>query len=55
MDPRGAAGRDIRHQARTIGRALKRLEAEGVLILEGNEVWASPCALHMDGLGMVSI
>ena len=42
-------------EPRTIGRALKRLEAEGVVHLEGREVWASRCALHMDCLGMVSI
>lgn len=42
-------------EPRTVGRALKRLEAEGVVILEEEEVRASRCALHMDFLGMVSI
>ncbi len=38
-----------------IGAALERLREEGVVHLDGEEVWASRCALHLDALGMVSI
>ncbi len=38
-----------------IRKALRRLEAHGVVHLEGREVWASRCALRLDYLGMVSI
>jgi len=35
--------------------ALARLEAEGVVILDGEYVRASACARRMDSLGLVSI
>ena len=42
-------------KASAIDQALARLEAEGVVILEGKEVRASLCALRLDAIGMVSI
>jgi hypothetical protein len=39
----------------SLGRALRRLKAHGVVHVDGKEVWASKCALRMDALGMVSI
>jgi hypothetical protein len=42
-------------KGRAIDKALKRLEEEGVVKLDGKYVWPSRCAQHMDELGMVSI
>ena len=39
----------------TLSDALERLRQEGVVHLDGEEVWASRCALYLDELGMVSI
>jgi predicted transcriptional regulator len=41
--------------AQAITDALTRLEAEGVVILDGEHVRASACAWRMDALGLVSI
>jgi hypothetical protein len=41
--------------AQAIADALMRLEAECVVILDGERVQASACARHMDALGLVSI
>ncbi len=41
--------------AQVVGDALTRLEAVGVVILEGKHVQASACARRMDALGLVSI
>ncbi len=38
-----------------VNEALVRLEAEGVVILDGENVEASRCARRMDALGLVSI
>lgn len=38
-----------------LGEALESLRQEGVIHLSGELVWASRCAIHLDGLGMVSI
>jgi hypothetical protein len=35
--------------------ALERLEEQGVVRLEGEHVWASPCARHLDVLGFICI
>lgn len=40
---------------RSIDKALKRLEGEGVLDLDGEYVWPSRCAQYFDALGMVAI
>jgi DNA-binding HxlR family transcriptional regulator len=45
--------RDVRR--RSIDKALGRLEEEGVVELDGEYVWPSRCAQHLDALGMVSI
>jgi uncharacterized tellurite resistance protein B-like protein len=42
-------------KGRTINKALKRLQEEGVVDLDGEYVWSSRCAQYMDELGMVSI
>jgi DNA-binding HxlR family transcriptional regulator len=39
----------------TVSEALMTLEAEGVLILEGEHVEASRCARHLDELELISI
>ncbi len=39
----------------TVNEALTRLEAEGVVILDGENVEASRCARRMDALELVSI
>jgi hypothetical protein len=39
----------------TVNEALTRLEAEGAVILDGENVEASRCARCLDALGMVSI
>ncbi len=41
--------------AQVIADALARLEAEGVVVLDGEHVQASVCARRMDSLGLVSI
>ncbi len=38
-----------------IGVALERLHEQGVVYIEGEQVWASPCALHLDALGFIGI
>lgn len=38
-----------------IGVALVRLEEQGVVHREGEQVWASPCARHLDALGFICI
>jgi hypothetical protein len=35
--------------------ALAHLHAEGVVILDGETVTASPCARHMDALGVIGV
>ena len=35
--------------------ALAQLEAEGVVILDGEQVWASACARHQDALGLIAL
>jgi hypothetical protein len=42
-------------KGRAINKALDCLEAEGVVELDGEDVWASRCARHLDALGMVSV
>ncbi len=44
---------DVNPQA--IGVALERLREQGVVHVEGDEVWASTCAHHLDALGFVCI
>jgi DNA-binding HxlR family transcriptional regulator len=41
--------------AQMIADALTRLEAEGVVILNAEQVWASRCARHIDSLGMICV
>jgi hypothetical protein len=38
-----------------IGVAIECLREQGVVQTEGERVWASPCALHLDALGFISI
>ncbi len=38
-----------------IGVALERLREQGVLHAEGERVWASACARHLDALGFICI
>jgi hypothetical protein len=38
-----------------IGVALERLWEQGVVQMEGDRVWASPCARHLDALGLIGI
>jgi hypothetical protein len=38
-----------------IGVALERLEEQGVVLREGEQLWASPCARHLDALGFICI
>jgi DNA-binding HxlR family transcriptional regulator len=42
-------------KGRAINKALKRLQEEGVVDLDGEYVWPTRCAQHLDELGMVSI
>jgi hypothetical protein len=44
---------DVDPQA--IGVALDRLREQGVVHVEGEQVWASACALHLDALGFIGI
>ena len=37
----------------TVNDALAQLEAEGVVILNGEQVSASPCARHLHALGLM--
>lgn len=39
----------------TVSDALATLEAEGVVILDGEHVEASRCARHLDALGVIGI
>jgi DNA-binding transcriptional ArsR family regulator len=52
--------RELEHELRdvsprAIGVALERLREQGVVHVEGDEVWASTCAHHLDALGFVCI
>jgi DNA-binding HxlR family transcriptional regulator len=38
-----------------IGNALRRLEAEGVVIVHREAVQASRCARHLDTLGLIAV
>jgi len=38
-----------------IGAAIERLREGGVVQVSGEEVWASPCAVHLNGLGMICV
>ena len=38
-----------------IGDALQALEAEGVLCVSGERVWASRCICHLDKLGLIGV
>jgi hypothetical protein len=38
-----------------IGVALERLSEQGVAQQEGEQVWASACARHLDALGFICI
>jgi hypothetical protein len=38
-----------------IGAAVERLREQGVVHVEGERVWASPCARHLDALGFIGI
>ncbi len=38
-----------------IGVALERLQAQDVVHLEGEQVWASPCTRHLDDLRFICI
>jgi DNA-binding HxlR family transcriptional regulator len=38
-----------------IGVALERLEEQGVVHREGEQIQASPCARHLDALGFICI
>jgi hypothetical protein len=40
---------------RAICDGLARLAAEGVVILDGETVMASPCARHMDALELIGV
>jgi DNA-binding GntR family transcriptional regulator len=42
-------------EPRVVRTALVRLEAEGVVILNGEMVTASRCARHIDALGLIGI
>jgi hypothetical protein len=35
--------------------ALVRLAADGVMVLDGDRVLASPCAMRLDALGLIAI
>jgi uncharacterized protein (DUF1786 family) len=39
----------------TVSDALAKLEAEGVVILDGEDVQASQCSRHLNALGLISI
>lgn len=39
----------------SIGVALERLREQGVVYREGERVWASGCARHLDALGFICI
>jgi Fe2+ or Zn2+ uptake regulation protein len=39
----------------TIGVALERLSEQGIVRVEGEHTWASPCARHLDALGLICI
>jgi hypothetical protein len=38
-----------------IGVALERLEEQGVVTRDGEQIQASPCARHLDALGFICI
>lgn len=44
---------DMEQQALVSGLAI--LALEGVVIFDDEAIWASPCARHLDALGLVSI
>lgn len=41
--------------SKVVGEGLTRLAAEGVVLLHGDEVRASECALRLDALGLLAI
>jgi hypothetical protein len=54
--PRGELERELYDvDPEAIGVALERLCAQGVVHAEGEHVWASACARHLDALGFICI
>jgi hypothetical protein len=54
--PRGELERELYDvDPEAIGVALERLREQGVVHAEGERVWASPCARHLDSLGFICI
>jgi DNA-binding HxlR family transcriptional regulator len=45
--------RDVK--GRAIDKALRRLEEEGAVELDGEYIWPSRCAQYLNALGMVSV
>ncbi len=46
---------EIDAEAHEVEGALRRLSMDGVLCLTEEAVWASPAALRLDGLGLISV
>lgn len=54
--PRGELERELYDvDPEAIGVALERLREQGVVHAEGERVWASACARHLDALGFICI
>lgn len=39
----------------TAGEAVRTLAREDVIVRQGEQVWASPCLLHLDALGLIAV
>jgi hypothetical protein len=54
--PRGELERELYDvDPKAIDVALERLREQGVVRAEGEQVWASTCARHLDALGFICI
>jgi hypothetical protein len=40
---------------RVMREGLEQLEADVVVVIDGEQVWASPCARRLDALGLIGV
>jgi hypothetical protein len=53
--PREELAASLRIDRSTLDAAVERLHADGVLLLDGEDVFASPCARRLDSLDLIGI
>jgi hypothetical protein len=53
--PRDELAASLRADRATLDAAVQRLDDEGVLLLDGEDVLASPCARRIDALELIGV